>query len=248
MPHALTNRQKEYLHFLREYIRENEDTPALEEIAKQFKVKAPTAHKILTALQTKGYLIFRRDPDAGFFIRLAERVGMEKIIEILVIGRVDASGEVSDFPEKLGHFPVLLVGVNELEVFALEVTEDIPQAVMKAGDYLIFDYGKKPQPGDICIFPFGMNGKWLLCGIGSKTYDRDTPAFELAQTYPIPEALTKWELGQKLNWYPLAWDEDNQAYFENLAAQEIMPAVALDVDFTMATAVKLVRNYPAKEY
>ena len=87
---------------------------------------------------------------------------------------IDRLGEVSEFPKKLGHFPVLLAGSNEFEVFALQVTAEIPQAEIQTGDYLIFDYGKKPQPGDICIFPFGMNGKWLLCGIASKTYDNDT--------------------------------------------------------------------------
>ena len=33
MPHALTPRQKEYLEFIREYVKENESSPRLEEIA-----------------------------------------------------------------------------------------------------------------------------------------------------------------------------------------------------------------------
>ena len=63
MPHALTKRQKEYLEFIRNYIRENESSPRLEEIAEHFGVKAPTAHKILQSLQSKGYLYFVRYPE-----------------------------------------------------------------------------------------------------------------------------------------------------------------------------------------
>ncbi len=46
MPHSLTDRQREYLEFIREFIKENESSPRLEEIAKHFGVSSPTAHKI----------------------------------------------------------------------------------------------------------------------------------------------------------------------------------------------------------
>jgi len=52
MPHALTDRQREYLEFIREYIRKNESSPRLEEIAEHFHVTSPTAHKTLKALQS----------------------------------------------------------------------------------------------------------------------------------------------------------------------------------------------------
>jgi Mn-dependent DtxR family transcriptional regulator len=56
MPHALTEREKEYLAFLRDFIRENENTPQLKDVAGHFAVKLPSAHKVLEALQSKGYL------------------------------------------------------------------------------------------------------------------------------------------------------------------------------------------------
>ncbi len=59
MPHALTTRQREYLEFLREYIKENETSPRLEEIAEHFGVKPPTAHKTLEAFHRQGIYLFR---------------------------------------------------------------------------------------------------------------------------------------------------------------------------------------------
>ena len=139
MPHSLTERQKEYLEFIHNYIRENETSPRLEEIAKYFDVKAPTAHKTLEALQSKGYLYFGRDSISGFFIRLIERAGSaETIIEVPITGKVNRFGELIDFPELLGHFPTLLIGAEPGNIFALAVVEDIPE-VMIIDHYLVLD-------------------------------------------------------------------------------------------------------------
>ena len=58
LPHALTPRQHEYLEFIRGYIKQNESSPRLEEIAEHFGVKSPTAHKTLKALFAK---LFQED-------------------------------------------------------------------------------------------------------------------------------------------------------------------------------------------
>ena len=93
MPHALTSRQREYLEFLREYIKENESSPRLEEIADHFGVKSPTAHKTLKALMNRGYIIFGRTKKTGFFVRLIERAGTaEMVYEVPVVGNIDGFG------------------------------------------------------------------------------------------------------------------------------------------------------------
>jgi SOS-response transcriptional repressor LexA len=244
MPQALTQRQREYLEYLRQYIRENESSPRLEEIATHFGVKSPTAHKILEALQSKGYLFFGRDSVSGFFIRLIERAGSaETVIEIPIAGKVNKLGEVYDFPQKLGHFPTLLVGAEPEEVFALAVMDDIPQASILAQDLLICDYGKQPQPGDICIIPFGLNAKRLyLCQMYSLTFDKDTPQLVMASQYPIPEKLLNKDLGQKLNWTPLAYDEDTEDYFLDLAQEEDVPAGPIPPELIAATVLRLSRS------
>ena len=57
MPQDLTDRQQEYLDFIRDYIQENESAPRLDEIAKHFGVTSPTAHKALETLQEKAISI-----------------------------------------------------------------------------------------------------------------------------------------------------------------------------------------------
>ena len=243
MPHALTPRQSKYLKFIREFIRQNESSPRLDDIAEHFKVKRPTAHKALKALQSKGYIYFGRDSVSGFFIRLIERAGSaETVIEIPIAGKVTKFGEVYDFPQKLGHFPTLLVGAEHQEVFALAVMDDIPQASMLAQDLLICDYGKRPQPGDVGIIPFGLKAnRWFLCQMYSLTYDKNTPQLIMASQYPIPEDLLNKDLGQKLNWTPLAYDEDTEEYFLDLTQEEDVPEGPIPPELVAATVLRLSR-------
>jgi SOS-response transcriptional repressor LexA len=240
LPHALSDLQREYLEFIRGYIRENESSPRLDEIASHFGVKAPTAHKMLEALQSKGYLYFGRDPVSGFFIRLIERAGSaEVVVEVAIAGRVSKYGEVYDFPSELGHFASLLIGATPDAVFALLVTEDIPQVSILAGDLIIFDLQKKPQPGDTCIGPIGE--RLFLIRIDSKSYDGNTFSIETAQSYPIPENLTDPNLSQMLNWYPLAYDDSTQEVLEEIARQQNWSIGPIFPNLIVATALRLTR-------
>jgi hypothetical protein len=111
--------------------------------ASHFDITLPTAHKLLEALQSKGYLYFNRDKASGFFIRLVDRAGSaETMVEVALADKINGYGELYAFPQVLGHF-------------ALVVTEDIPQASMLARDFIFFDMDNKPQPRDICIAPIG---------------------------------------------------------------------------------------------
>ena len=206
MPHSLTSRYREYLEFLRDYIKENESSPRLEEIADHFNVKPPTAHKALLALHNKGYIYFARDSVSGFFIRLIERAGTaETLVEVVIVGKVNRYGELVEFPEKHGHFASIVQGANPEDVFALALDEDIPEANMLFGDWLICDRSKRPQPGDIAILPISKGGRrFLLCRIHSLTSDKDLESFEASNQYPIPEDLLDTSLGQRFNWAPLA--------------------------------------------
>jgi repressor LexA len=241
MPHALSDRQKEVLEFIRGYIVRNESSPRLEEIAAEFEIKPPTVHKILEALQSKGFLYFGRDSLSGFFIRLIERAGTtEKVIEVAIAGSVDRYGEVYDFPEKIGHFATVLIGADPMDVFALCLRADIPQASMQNQDILIMDTSKKPQPGDICIAPVG--NRFFLVRIGSKTFDENTPSLVMAQQYPIPEKLSNSSINQDLNWYPISHDEENNDYLMGIAEEEKWGLKAISPDLVLATALRLVRS------
>ena len=243
MPHALTPRQREYLEFIREYVKQNESSPRLEEIAECFNVSSPTAHKTLKALMRAGYLYFGRDSVSGYFIRLIERAGTtERVIEINTVGKVNRYGEVYDFPEKIGHFTTLLSGADPQEVFALAVWEDMPEASILTGDLLICDYGKKPQPNDIAIIPFGLKARrFFLAQMYSTTYDKDTPQLVMANQYPRPEALVDQELGQKLNWTPLAYNKETEADLLKIAEEESVPMAAIPPELVLATVLRLSR-------
>lgn len=240
MPYALTERQKEYLEFIREYVSKNEGSPRLEEIANHFGVTLPTAHKVLEALQKKGYLYFGRSKIAGFFIRLIERAGSSELVtEVPLVGKLDQFGEVTDFPKMLGHFASIVPGAEPEDIFALVLIEDIQAANMQANDFIIFDMGKKPQPGDICIGPIG--DRLFLLSIPSKTFDKETPSILNALNYPIPDNLSNPELGQELHWYPLAYDESTNDYFLQVTEEQKWPLIPIKPDWILATALRLVR-------
>jgi SOS-response transcriptional repressor LexA len=244
MPHALTSRQSEYLDFLRIYIKENESSPRLDEIAEHFGVKLPTAHKTLEALHNKGYIYFARDSVSGFFIRLIERAGAkETMIEVVIAGKVNRYGELFDFPQKHGHFASVLPGADPENVFALVVSESIPEASILPGDWLICDRGKRPQPGDVAILPFGKSGKrFLLCQIHSLTSDKDLDTLEASNQYPIPEKLLDTSLGQRFNWSPLAFSPDTEEYLLCEAEKENVPMRPIPPEFVMGTVLRLTRH------
>jgi len=241
MPHSLSDRQKEILTYIREYVAKNECSPRLDEIATQFDIKPPTVHKILEALQSKGYLYFGRDSVSGFFIRLIERAGSaEMVTEVVLSGKIDLHGEIYDFPEKHGHFSTVLIGSKPDDVFALFLTADIPTASLCNQDILIFDIRKKPQPGDICIAPIG--NRLFLIQVASKTYDEITSSLVVAQQYPIPEKLVNPNIAQKLNWTPLAYDDASHEYFIRIAEEEHWSIEAISSDLIVATALRMIRT------
>jgi SOS-response transcriptional repressor LexA len=240
MPHALTDRQRDYLNFIKSYIAQNERSPRLEELAEHFEVKPPTAHKTLEALQRKGFLIFDRTSTSGFFIRLIEKAGAQEIVtSVPLVGKVNQLGEVYDFPEPLGEFPAVLTGVKPEEVFALVLTEDILQAHLQTNDFIIFDAEKKPQPGDICISI--LRERYFLMRITRKTFNDKLLSFEGSQDYPFPEALSDQNRDQRLHYEPLAYLEENEEVFLQILNDEEISYFPLPDFFVQATALRLTR-------
>ena len=75
-------------------------------------------------------------------------------------------GGLFEFPGNHGHFATLQIGTNVGDLFALKVEKDIQPASILAGDFLICDQVKKPQPGDMAIFALGPEGNdFVLCTI-----------------------------------------------------------------------------------
>ena len=240
MPHALSERQKEYLEFIRNFVANNESSPRLDEIAEHFNVRAPTAHRALEALQAKGYLYFGRDSVSGFFIRLIQRAGAaENVIEVPIAGKVNRLGEVHDFPTNHGHFASVVVGSDPSKTFALALTENLPKVNMLQNDLLLCEYDRRPQPGDICILPFGE--RYFLIRVQSKTYDREITSWVMRQEYPV-SGKRESEREQLLNWFPLAFDHENEDYFYQLAKDVGLPESPMREDWAVAVVFRLSRQ------
>ena len=239
MPHALTDRQREYLEFIREYIRQNESSPRLEEIANHFGVKSPTAHKTLQKLQRKGFIHFGRSPLAGFFIRLYERAGSaELVLEVPIFGKVNRYGEVVE-TEYSGHFASVFIGGDPDTIFALAVIEDIPEISVLAGDLIIFDYDREPVQGDMCIVGFGE--RFFLLNVPSKTFDKRTQSLVMAQDFPIPNSLKNEDLEQQYFWHPASFSENTYDFWDATFAEIGVLEKAIPPEKIFATAIRLSR-------
>lgn len=236
MPHNLTDRQQEYLDFIREYIKRNECAPRLNQIAAHFHVTSPTATKALKVLQEKGALYFDRDKNTGFYIRTPERFTSEgSLREIMITGVLDRYGEVHQFPENHGHFPLMLPESTG-DVFALEAYQHIPSAGILARDRMIFTNGGEAKPGDICIYPWG--DRWFLIRVYDLIFDEELPFFEMA--LPWEDSLD--EIEGRLFWWPLTAVEGNGEYFAEIVEEQQVSWFPISPDQIVGKAVQLVRR------
>jgi hypothetical protein len=166
----------------------------------------------------------------------------EVVVEVPAFGKVNQLGEVYDFPNKdLGGFPDFFYGATAYSIFSVILTENIPQANMRAGDIVVVDSSKKPQPGDICIAP--MRQKLFLIKVIAKTMDKGLMFPESAIYYPVPADLVDTGLEQRLFWFPVAYDENTKAMFTSISEEQNWPEAPfpLPPNFIMATALHLWR-------
>jgi SOS-response transcriptional repressor LexA len=261
MPHALSERQKEYLVFLKEYIRNNEDTPSLKEIAEYFGVKPPTAHKVLEALQKKDFIFYLRHPDRGFIIRLIERGGLgEKIIPLYIIGSIDQYGELVDLIDSVTldkiisqasntdlklpeSIPIIQKCNAPFSFFGLRASHDIQAINVKEGDVFVVDTQKMPQDEFLSLLPVGPQGRIFLCRSHGKTFDDRTFSVEMREPYPLPEKFVNWELGQRMFWLPVTWEVDTDDNFWELVEKVGLPVEPIPMDLVGATILELIREY-----
>lgn len=261
MPHALTDRQKEFLDFIKNYIRENEVSPSLQEIADHFDVAPPTAHKILDALQKKDFILFRRNPDLGFIIRLVERGGLgEKIFPLYTIGTINQYGELVDLiklstVEKLirrarkneidfsKSIPIIQKCNDPRSFFGLRASHDIPAISVEKGDIFVVDFHKIPQEEFLSLLPVGPQGRIFLCRSYGYTFDDRFMSFDMKAPYPLPEEFFNPDLGQRMFWYPAAWDENTDDKFWEMVEEGGFPDAPIPMDLVGATVVQMVREY-----
>jgi SOS-response transcriptional repressor LexA len=217
MPQYLTDRQQEYLDFIRDYIRENESAPRLDEIARHFSVASPTAHKALETLQDKGYLYFGRDSYTGFYIRLFELEDTSSgVTEIHFLGDVDPFGIVRNFPKITVHSATPTLRSNPKDLFAFHVAGDLPVFNMLPHDVLIMDQGKTPQVGDICLT-------------------------RIDNYHVLVQITNEDEQTGRLSWTTLDEDDENNPVIATIQESQDSLLQLLPRDFIIATALRLTR-------
>lgn len=261
MPHALTERQKEYLDFIKNYFRENENTPSLKEIAEHFGVQSPTAHNILKALQQKDFIFFMRHPNLGFIIRLVERGGFgENIIPLYIIGKINQYGELIDLIDvdtldniisqtgktdlkSLESIPIIQKCNDPYSISGLKASHAIPELSVEKGDIFVVDFQKMPQEEFLSLLPVGPQGRLFLCRSYGHTYDDRFMSYDLKAPYPLPEEFFDPELGQRMFWHPAAWDEETDDDFWRLVEEGGFPDAPISMDLIGATVLELIREY-----
>ncbi len=140
MPARLTKRQKEVLEFIKQFEAENESGPSLTDVASHFGIKLPTASKLVSTLNRKGFILKHRDSLLGLVIEaVSEPHRVETFLETR--GLFFATGEVNwyDEPESLIWCRPIPTSVRFLldDHFALYAMEDIPELFVRGGDLLL---------------------------------------------------------------------------------------------------------------
>lgn len=157
MRKKLTNRQKQVLDFITDYVRDAGYPPTVRDIAGAFKISSKGAYDHLTAIEKKGYI--KRSPTKPRAIELMDFVPGRvpgSVVEIPVVGRV-AAGEPLLATQNIERTISLSSDVIKTEEpFALRIKGD---SMIGAGiledDYVIVKQQRAAEQGDIVVALIG---------------------------------------------------------------------------------------------
>ncbi|MEW6110094.1 MAG: transcriptional repressor LexA [Nitrospirota bacterium] len=150
MPEHLTERQKEVLEFIREYIEKEGISPTVREIAAHFGFASPLSAQLhINALSKKGYLT-----KAPFKTRNLKIIGLDKTSgrSIPLLGTVRAGKPVIALEEIDSYLTVDKNIFRNKDAFALRVTGDsmIEDGIFE-GDIVLIKPEKDPINGSIAV-------------------------------------------------------------------------------------------------
>lgn len=154
---ALTQRQKQVLDFLIEFVDKNGYNPSYEEIAGGLKLASlATVHKHIAALEAKHYV--RRGFNQSRSLEVSAKYTQEyrrqheaiRGVEVPLVGRIAAGSPVQAFEsnEKLNFADF----VGDSETFALEVRGDsMIEDHICSGDYVLVQKAGQARDGEIVV-------------------------------------------------------------------------------------------------
>ncbi len=147
----LTKRRKEILDYIKKYIKENDYSPSLEEIAEHFGLKSrSTIHEHVEALRSGGFLD-KLDHQART-IQVAKATKYNGLVEIPLLGTIAAGQPIETYevPEKI-TVPKSYISSNSKH-FALNVSGDsmIDEGIFD-GSTVIIKKQNTAQDGDTVV-------------------------------------------------------------------------------------------------
>ena len=159
MVERLTDRQKEALVFIQEYIEDRGYPPTMRELADGLGLSGPKgAKEYMDILERKGYI--RREPESSRALTVIEGgredhdAGPEELFSRLegipVVGRVAAGMPITAVENIEGYFT--LAGRRDDDLFMLRVSgESMIEAHIAPGDMLLVNPLSRVENGDIVV-------------------------------------------------------------------------------------------------
>jgi len=151
----LTQRQRETLEWVKDFIRENGMPPTVREIGAAFGIKSSSVFDLLTVLERKGYLR-RGDRGARSLIVEGLASARNEISEVPVVGSIAAGRPIEAIEDDRGSIAVSRDLTRGRKTYALKVEgESMVDAGILDGDYVIVRKQETADDGDIVVALIG---------------------------------------------------------------------------------------------
>lgn len=153
---GLTEKQKEVLDYVSEFIREEGMPPTITEISQHFKVQAATAFAHIRALQRKGFVNRSSKARSLTLPQLEKPRHYSLTLSIPVLGRISAGVPLLVEQNIEGRIQVdaktLPRGIGDCKLFALQVHgESMRDLGILDGDTIIAKQTPEAQIGDVVV-------------------------------------------------------------------------------------------------
>lgn len=150
MKKELTQRQKELLNFLEDFVKDKGFPPTLREIASHFGLKGPRGpQKTLNILERKGFI--RKTPGGSRAIEIKD-LKSKKTLSIPLLGRVRAGEPILAIENIEGYFELDKNLISSRDVFLLRVQGDsMIEDHIQDGDFALVKPQSNAENGEIVV-------------------------------------------------------------------------------------------------
>jgi len=151
----LTQKQKQILEFITNFVKEKNYPPSIREIADHFQITPKGAYDHLKAIEKKGFIKTEKNRSRAIeLVKTNSNVDFD-MIKIPLVGRVAAGAPIlaEENIEEYLTFPRSMIPANsERDIFALRVTGDsMIDAKINDGDIAIIKKTSTAENGDIVV-------------------------------------------------------------------------------------------------